>query len=208
VFARGTPTWIAVLPVSAALCAIGLYINYSLPLLVLTAFLIVLSSMALAFFRDPERTIGNGVVSPADGRVLAVNRGREYTEVRIFMNVHDVHVNRMPYDGTVTAIKHISGGYVPAYEKDADSNERVVMRIDTELGEMRVVQIAGALARRIIPYVREGQRLKKGERIGLIRFGSRVDLVVPSRRVRVTAQVGNRVKAGETSLGVVGDGEA
>ncbi len=99
----------------------------------------------------------------------------------------NVHVNRAPVAGTVASVEHVPGGYVPAFDKESEFNERVVWRFDSELGDIEMVQIAGAVARRIVPYVPQGCKVEQGERIGLIRFGSRVDIYLPeasSRRSR------------------------
>jgi len=115
-----------------------------------------------------------------------------------------VHVNRMPFGGTIQALIHHDGGHVPAFEKQSDSNEQVVVLLKNDLGMMKVVQIAGAIARRIVPYVSEGEYVKKGQRIGLIRLGSRVDLYLPADTITaVSIRTNEKVKAGEDSLAEV-----
>ncbi|GAA4868732.1 phosphatidylserine decarboxylase [Kitasatospora terrestris] len=160
-----------------------------------------LSAGMLWFFRDPEREIGTGtVISPADGVVQSIDEwpdGR--TRVAIFMSPLNVHVNRAPLAGTVTSVEHVAGGFVPAFNKDSDQNERVVWHFDTELGDIEMVQIAGAVARRIVPYVDAGTKVEQGERVGLIRFGSRVDIYLPAG-VEVAVQVGQKTTAGVTRL--------
>jgi phosphatidylserine decarboxylase len=158
---------------------------------------------SLVFFRDPYRERGTGVVSPADGRVLAADppAGR----LVVFMGVLNVHVNRAPLGGRVTSVVHTPGGHAPAYAERASSNERVETVLDTPLGPLRITQVAGVFARRIVPYVRRGDGVRKGQRIGMIRFGSRVELVLPPG-VRITARVGDKVRAGETTVGEVVDG--
>ncbi|GIF42933.1 phosphatidylserine decarboxylase [Actinoplanes xinjiangensis] len=144
--------------------------------------LATLSGLMLWFFRDPERQPAEGLIlSPADGVVQSIDPqpdGR--TRVAIFMNPLNVHVNRAPCAGTVASVRHIPGGYLPAFNKDSDRNERVVWHLDTALGDIEVTQIAGTLARRIVPYAHAGQSVDRGERIGLIRFGSRVDVYLPA----------------------------
>jgi phosphatidylserine decarboxylase len=130
----------------------------------------------LLFFRDPKRFIGEGIVSPADGKVSEARSRNGRAFVSIFMNVHNVHVNRAPLAGTVMEVKHIPGGYVPAFNKEAENNERVIARLGTARGTVIITQIAGTVARRIVPYLSAGDRVEKGDRIGLIRFGSRVDM--------------------------------
>ena len=171
--------------------------------LIYLGFLILAVSIVLGlFFRDPDRRIGSGVVSPADGRVMKAEaeKGGRY-HVSIFMNVHNVHVNRMPWPGRILHVEHHPGGFVPAFNKDSDLNERVVVSFRTENGDWEVTQIAGAVARRIVPYIVPGQDLRKGERFGLIRFGSRVDLSFRMPKGMVLAvSPGQKVRAGVTDI--------
>lgn len=160
----------------------------------------ILFLFLLAFFRDPERIPGPGIVSAADGRVLAADPERG--TVVVFMGLTNVHVNRAPWDGRVGRITHTHGGHAPAYSGRASRNERLETIVETALGQMRVVQVAGVFARRIVPYRQEGDRVKKGQRIGMIRFGSRVELTLP-RGARIVVRVGDRVRAGETTLAEV-----
>ncbi|MTE21590.1 phosphatidylserine decarboxylase [Streptomyces sp. TRM43335] len=160
-----------------------------------------LAAGMLWFFRDPEREIAQGrVISPADGVVQSIMPWKDgRTRVAIFMSPLNVHVNRAPLAGTVTSVEHVPGGYVPAFNKESENNERVVWHFDTELGDIEMVQIAGAVARRIVPYVEQGAKVEQGERIGLIRFGSRVDLYLPEG-VEVDVEVGRPTTAGVTRL--------
>ncbi|MEW2544644.1 phosphatidylserine decarboxylase [Streptomyces sp. NPDC047002] len=160
-----------------------------------------LAAGMLWFFRDPEREIAQGrLISPADGVVQSVMPWKDgRTRVAIFMSPLNVHVNRAPLAGTVTSVEHIPGGYVPAFNKESENNERVVWHFDTELGDIEMVQIAGAVARRIVPYVPEGTKVEQGERIGLIRFGSRVDLYLPGD-IDVAVEVGQKTTAGVTRI--------
>ncbi|HUG39882.1 MAG TPA: phosphatidylserine decarboxylase [Longimicrobiales bacterium] len=163
------------------------------------------------FFRDPERPGERGsalYLSPADGRVLAVEQVEEAvylrgpaTRVAIFLSVFDVHVQRSPVDGVVEVVEHSPGRFAAAWsERAALQNERTLIGIDT--GEERVVvrQVAGLVARRIVTYVREGERVEQGQRIGLIRFGSRVDAYLPPDAI-VDVLPGDRVWGGTTILG-------
>ncbi len=150
------------------------------------------------FFRDPERSPpGNegDAVSPADGRVISI---KDRT-ICIFMNIHDVHVNRAPLAGTVTHIDYKPGGYIPAFNKDSDVNERNHVVINTGTGILELTQIAGVLTRRIVSYISEGSHVKRGERLGMIRFGSRVDVIIPEG-YEFTVRVDEKVKAGETII--------
>jgi phosphatidylserine decarboxylase len=160
-----------------------------------------LAAGMLWFFRDPEREIAQGrVISPADGVVQSIMPWKDgRTRVAIFMSPLNVHVNRAPLAGTVTSVEHIPGGFVPAFNKESEHNERVVWHFDTELGDIEMVQIAGAVARRIVPYVPQGCKVEQGERIGLIRFGSRVDLYLPAG-IEAAVEVGQPTQAGVTRL--------
>jgi phosphatidylserine decarboxylase len=160
-----------------------------------------LTAGMLWFFRDPEREITDArVVSPADGVVQSIMPWKDgRTRVAIFMSPLNVHVNRAPLSGTVASVEHIPGGYVPAFNKESEHNERVVWHFDTEIGDVEVVQIAGAVARRIVPYVPRGCKVEQGERIGLIRFGSRVDIYLPEG-VEPAVEVGQKTTAGVTRL--------
>lgn len=159
---------------------------------------LLLTLFLLVFFRDPERKPAgdeDDAVSPADGRVISIND----RTIGIFMNVHNVHVNRAPLSGTVMEIDYKPGGYIPASNKDSDVNERNHVKIKTDYGDIELTQIAGVLIRRIVSYISEGSLVKRGERIGMIRFGSRVDVIIPEYYV-YTVNVGDKVKAGESII--------
>ncbi|MEZ0089382.1 phosphatidylserine decarboxylase [Streptacidiphilus sp. EB129] len=197
--ARGASPWLAPTLLTAAACSALTRRNGTWALAAVPA--TALGAGMLWFFRDPERAISQGrVICPADGVVQSIDAwpdGR--TRVAIFMSPLNVHVNRAPLSGTVTSVEHIAGGFVPAFNKDSDRNERVVWHFDTELGDIEMVQIAGAVARRIIPYVPAGTKVDQGERIGLIRFGSRVDTYLPAG-VEPGVRIGERTTAGVTRL--------
>jgi phosphatidylserine decarboxylase len=176
-----------------------------------SVFFFLISCLLIVFFRDPERLIGQGIVAVADGKIREIINLKD-TEVgdcvRIstFMNIHNVHVNRMPFAGTIEKISHHPGGHVPAFQKESDANERVILLLKTDIGVMKIVQIAGTVARRIIPYVAEGTVLKKGEKIGLIRLGSRVDVYLPANRIKeLVIHVHERIKAGEDTIAEIDD---
>jgi phosphatidylserine decarboxylase len=117
------------------------------------------------------------------------------------MNIHNVHVNRMPLHGTITSLTHQKGGHLPAFQKESERNERVIILIHTGIGVVKVVQIAGTLARRIVPYVKQGDALEKGARFGLIRLGSRVDVYLPTKKIKaLSIHVHDLRKAGEDTL--------
>ena len=163
----------------------------------LSLILLFVSFFLLYFYRDPERKIEAGIVSPADGLVQRAEIKSGMVRLSIFMNVHNVHVNRSPFDGKVLSIKHKSGGYLPAFHKDSDRNERLMTKIETSIGVMKVIQIAGVLVRRIVSYVKPDTEVTKGERIGLIHFGSRVDLLFESAGIEILVKKGDRVLAGQ-----------
>lgn len=173
---------------------------------------VAVAALAVAFFfRDPARAGERGpalYLSPADGRILAVEQVTEpeylrgpATRISIFLSLFDVHVQRSPVDGVVDFVEHRPGRFAAAWSEEAESeNESTVIGIDA--GEDRIVvrQVAGLVARRIVTYVREGDRVEQGQRIGLIRFGSRVDAYLPPEAI-IDVQEGDRVRAGDTILG-------
>jgi phosphatidylserine decarboxylase len=173
---------------------------------------LVLTLFFAYFFRDPERAVpadSGLVISPADGRIIALERVREEhflkqpaQKLSIFMNVFDVHVNRAPVAGQVLAMMYQPGRYLAANRPEApDQNEQLAIHLRTADGaEVVMVQIAGLLARRIISYIKEGENLDRGERVGLICFGSRVDLYF-SEECQVQVKIGQKVKAGSSILG-------
>jgi len=156
--------------------------------------------LVIWFHRDPDREPpAEGVLAPADGRISVIDRTASHTRIGTFMNVTDVHVNRAPVGGTVTAVTHRAGANRPAFSKDSDRNERVEIIIETGSSEIRVILIAGWFARRIHPYVTEGQQVTRGERIGHISYGSRADVVLAGGH-EPAVQQGARVRAGESIL--------
>jgi phosphatidylserine decarboxylase len=153
------------------------------------------------FFRDPERRpSGPGVVSPADGRVSVVREEGDQVRVGVFMNVTDVHVNRAPFDGRVERVTHRPGKHLPAFSKESERNERVDVDVETEAGPAELSLIAGAFARRIHPYVADGEALDRAQRIGHIDFGSRADVLLPPTydREDLLVEEGDSVRAGES----------
>jgi phosphatidylserine decarboxylase len=172
---------------------------------------LLITAFVVYFFRDPERIIPPGqglVVSPADGRVIEVVdssegslQGTDVRRVSIFMNVFDVHVNRVPISGTVAQICYRPGSFWPADRSKALlKNEQNALLLKGEDGvELTVVQVAGLIARRIVCWAEVGDTVKKGERFGLIRFGSRLDVYLP-REVSIMVKRGERVCAGQTVI--------
>ena len=181
----------------------------SASLLILSCLFFLLAILILNFFRDPERLIPadpDFIVSPADGRVVQVveeaYQGRPARRVSIFMSPLDVHVNRSPIAGEIQEVTYRKGAFrVASTDQASMENEQNVFRIRGIQGEVVVKQIAGILARRIVFWKRAGDFLERGERVGLIKFGSRVDVVLdPGVELRV--KVGDRVQAGSTILGI------
>jgi phosphatidylserine decarboxylase len=178
-----------------------------IPLIILSVFLIIFT---LNFFRDPERTVPNKsniVVSPADGRILFVKdvldekfiNGKAKL-VSIFMSPLNVHVNRIPISGKVEYVKYIQGEYLAAFEdKASERNERNEIGITCPAGKVFFTQIAGFVARRIISDLKVGDSVNIGNRFGMIKFGSRVDIIVP-QQWQVKVKKDDNVTAGETIL--------
>ena len=198
---------------SAISLLISIFLATTVPLLSFFGFLITF--FILWFFRDPDRNTPNEegkIISPADGKVCLIdsstppkelNYGNEkMLRVCIFMNVFNVHVNRSPVRGKIKKIEYKKGSFFNAsLDKASEKNERNSVIITTENGiEIIVVQIAGLIARRILSFVNDGDQLKSGERFGLIRFGSRVDVYLP-KTFKSEIKVGDKTVAGETILG-------
>jgi phosphatidylserine decarboxylase len=166
--------------------------------------------LILYFFRDPPRATVNQpglVVSAGDGEVVAITReweethlNRESIRISIFLSIFDVHVQRFPVSGTITRVQHVSGKFLQAFRPEASTqNEHIAMVIETEYGPVLVKQIAGILARRCVNHARVGEQARAGDRFGLIKFGSRVDLFLPASADPLLA-IGSKVKGGVTPI--------
>lgn len=206
----GAP-FIAVSALPAVAAAVTGHRRLALPLLALP--------VAIgAFFRDPDRAPERGeavdpdlVLAPADGKVMHVGEPQvdvappgEWQQISIFLSLADVHINRTPYGGTVTGVSHRPGRYLAAFRAEsAQENERSEIAIESSVaGEVRTIvfrQIVGVAARRVVTRVQAGDVLGAGDRIGLMRFGSRMDVFVP-HGVRIEVQVGDRTVAGESVI--------
>jgi phosphatidylserine decarboxylase len=199
--------------IAAALAAAAMFAAWqrgSALLWALAAVVLLVAVWVAYFFRDPERTGERGerlVVAPADGKVVLITdvdeqafmRGRA-SRVSIFMNVFSVHVNRYPVSGTVGYVKYSQGKFLNAVSvESSDENEQMSVGVDTGRHKVLVRQIAGLIARRIITYSREGERVQQGDRMGLIRFGSRVDVYLP-HGAAVKVRLGELTSAGTTVL--------
>ncbi|MBB6629456.1 phosphatidylserine decarboxylase [Nocardioides sp. KIGAM211] len=191
--ARGTPWWIALFWVPAAVVRPR----------VLRLLAVLGAGAVTSFFRDPDRTPrGEGLLAAADGLVREVEQredGRWF--VSTYLALYNVHVGRMPCDATIVSQEHFEGEHRMAFDSNAHVNERLEWRMETEYGDLEMVQFSGAAARRIVPYVGVGTRVRRGERIGLIRFGSRVDLLLP-RGLRPTVAVGDRPRGAQDVIAV------
>ena len=186
---------------------VGLNWRVAAPFLMLAAFFAF-------FFRDPERqpstSDGNAVLSPADGRVLVAGPAQasaapdgQWQQVSVFLSPMDVHVNRVPVSGLVTRVTFVRGRFLPAYRPEAATvNERCETWIDHQGQSVVARQIVGVLARRVVCRVPRGATVRAGERLGVMKFGSRMDVFLPLRAT-LTVSVGQRVRGGETVIAVL-----
>jgi phosphatidylserine decarboxylase len=186
--------------------AIGL-LAFALQWRVTAIVLIFLAAFVFYFFRDPERVIpaeADAIVAPADGRVVVVtdedHDGRPGKRISIFLAIWNVHVNRSPAAGAITKMNYCPGKFAAAMRECASSeNEQNVIALSTPAGEIMFKQIAGLIARRVVCWKKVGDVLQRGERIGLVRFGSRADLWIP-RDSEILVKVGDHVKGGSSVL--------
>ena len=197
--------WPFVLGALVVAVAVGFWVGrtWSVPFLVLVAFF-------LFFFRDPNRQVPTDprlVLSPADARVMTAGElpwpgapAGEWKIISMFLSPMDVHVNRTPVAGTVRRVEYHPGKFFPAYKKEAgELNEWTEVWFDRPGGPIVVRQIVGILARRIVCRVTEGQQVSAGERFGVMKFGSRIDLFLP-RSATIRVKAGDKVVGGETTL--------
>ena len=176
---------------------------------------VLLALFFLWFFRDPERAIpdsAGAIVSPADGKVTDVSsilmNGLEHTRISIFLNVFDVHVNRSPLAGVIRAVRYQKGKYLNAMNPaSAEHNEQNEVTVESDGQTVVFKQIAGLLARRIVFNKKAGDRVRRGERVGLIKFGSRVDVLLDASAT-LQIKVGDRVKGGASVLAYLPSGPA
>lgn len=196
--------WPFIAGVLAASLLLWLFVGFvwSIPLWLISVFVV-------QFFRDPPRRIPAdplAVLSPADGRIVSLGRAqdpyaqREALRISVFMNVFNVHSNRSPVDGEVVAVNYFPGRFFNAdLDKASLENERNALVVRCDLRIVTVVQVAGLIARRVLCYVAPGQSVRRGERFGFIRFGSRVDLYLPLDALP-TVSIGDKVYASSTVL--------
>jgi phosphatidylserine decarboxylase len=166
---------------------------------------VILVAFVCFFFRNPERAIPNGanlVVSPADGKVVKIQKCENGDRViSIFLSIFNVHMNRSPIAGALELLEYKRGKFKAAYDEAASHvNEQNILTIEGDGIRIEVKQIAGLIARRVVCWKKQGESLKRGELFGLIRFGSRVDIVVPEK-VQIAVEVGDRVYGGSSVLG-------
>lgn len=185
--AKNSTAWISVpIFLTAALAIAG---SWYMSAVALVGFVFM-----IFFHRDPDRLPhGDGMVSPADGRIIQATPEK----ITVFMGAYDVHVNRAPLDGTVRSIEYRKGSHMPAFLNRACHNQQNRIRMETDDGDLELRQITGTIVREIVCYVRPGDRVLRGERIGMIRFGSRVEVSIPEG-YKLQVGLGDKVRAGET----------
>ena len=208
--ARGAHKELSVVGISLILALVASLI-WPGPATFLPAGLLTASfALLLYFFRDPERSspAGEGVfLAPADGRVVEVKQVREPRflqgeglKIGIFMSLLDVHVNRVPVEGQVALVEHVPGQFLQAFRPEASEfNEHNFVGLETRYGSVLVKQIAGIMARRVVCWVRPGQKVQAGDRLGVVKFGSRVDVFLPPGAASVV-RVGDRARGGVTVI--------
>ena len=189
----------------------GYYYNYQLLIVLffISGFLMIFSCN---FFRDPIRKAplnDSLMISPADGKIIRVDKinddqvGKNASRISIFLNVFNVHVNRIPLRAKVSEVLYKSGGFIAAYDhKASNENERTSILFRTKKFNYRILQIAGLIARRIHCYAEIDREMNQGDRLGFIMFGSRTDIIFPSS-VEITVKIGDKVKGGESVIGQI-----
>ncbi|MFQ5824853.1 MAG: phosphatidylserine decarboxylase family protein [bacterium] len=206
--------WIIVgLILGSGVITAGAIITPFIHLTIMAILCIALTGFTIFFFRDPKRIIpdvSNTILSPADGKVIEIQDEfeKEYinapsTRISIFLSLFDVHINRIPLAGTIGYFQYQQGSYIKAYKSEASTfNEQTIIGIENNQAKILFKQIAGILARRIVCNVREGNVVKLGERFGMIKFGSRVDIFLP-KYFEIKVQLNQKVKGGLSILGVM-----
>ena len=209
---EGIPT-ILIVNVILAISVVGMVLTDSIWVTSLTILLTGVDLLILYFFRDPDRTVPDGknlVVSPGDGTVVLIDRvhegdffQEEVTQVSIFLSVFNVHVNRIPISGSVKYCRHVTGKFLAAFKKEASlENEQSHIGIVNPECKLLFKQIAGLLARRIVFNVAEGDDVIQGNRFGIIKFGSRIDIFLPLK-VKLHVKIGDKVRGGESIVGTI-----
>jgi phosphatidylserine decarboxylase len=189
---------------------LGVLIAYNFKCNYLSVIFMAITIFCIIFFRNPNRKTNvnkDYIISPADGRIqdITLVNKEEYIQgeairVRIFLNLFNVHINRMPVDGHIEWIKRVSGSFISAYKEEASlKNQRNYIGIRSNNKKILVVQITGLIARRLVCWVKAGEHIPQGERIGLIKFGSCTEIYIPVN-AKVQVKVGDKVKGGETII--------
>lgn len=199
-FAPPGRIWLGTVAIVLLVLVVLYAISHALLILAPLVVVLVFFGLLLSFFRDPERTVAEGIVAAADGRVMVVKEEGSRIRIGTFMNVTNVHVNRSPAAGYLVRVDTREGPRAPAYSPEATGNAQKRYLLGTPIGLVEVVQITGLIARRCVAYSRAGSPLRRGERFGMVLFGSRVDVVLPKDSVRVVVRVGTRVHAGSTTI--------
>ncbi len=179
-----------------------LYVNFKFLALLFG----LITAFIAFFFRDPNRKCqvkDKTILSPADGKLIEIDESKDYIKVGIFMSLTDVHINRIPVNGTIKDIKHIPGKFLRADLKEAslkNEKNRIILIPDGYSTPITIVQIAGIIARRIVCWIDKGDKVIAGQRFGLVCFGSRVELYL-DKRCKIIVNLGQKVKAGITIIG-------
>ena len=199
-----------ILPFSVITILTVLYAWIASTTMVPSYVLLIILVFLLVFFRDPNRkcpTDENIIIAPADGKIIKIedvddpNIGSAVL-VSIFLSVFNVHINRMPINGQFSNVKHHHGKFLAAFDhKASDENERTEILITSKIGNIKLKQIAGFVARRILCYAKPGETMELGDRLGFIRFGSRTDLIVP-KHVTLKVELGQNVTGNRTIIGI------
>ncbi len=185
-------------------------ISFLLGIVYLSLVALLFMSYMAYFFREPELGLKyniNSIISPAQGKVVRIDNdvknniiGKKMSCISIFLSIFDVHVNYVPYDGIVKEVIYKKGLFLNAMnDESSEVNENLSMVLETEKGPIVIKQIAGLIARRVICYAKKGDRLKKGNKYGIIKFGSRVDLYIP-QNTKIKVSIGDKVLAGITEI--------
>lgn len=208
----GYDVLIAVFIITSSLTIVSyLFIQPQFLKVIIISLCIVMLAFTLYFFRDPDRQIPadpSAILSPADGKVIAINEvfeseflNSKSIVISIFMSPLNVHVNRYPISGNVKYFKHIDGKHLVAFaDKSSDVNERTLIGIENSYGKILFKQIAGIVARRIVANTKVGIDVNAGDRFGMIKFGSRVDVFIPINNTILNVKIGEKVYAGETII--------
>lgn len=195
---------------SLVLIAVGFFLSNAILKYILILIGLFLIGFTLNFFRDPERKTPQGenlIISPADGKIISITEtfdseylNSECFKVSIFMSPLNVHVNRIPISGEIEYLKYYPGKYLVAFEeKSSENNERMTVGLKSKFGKIKFTQIAGFIARRIVNELKAGQKVTAGEKFGMIKFGSRVDVFLP-KTTNLKINLNQKVFAGETIL--------